>query len=187
MMNSPDDVSTTMLDLLHEQANSNFPQGVQKQIIKTEEDVDMADVMEDTPSEGKWMATIHARSAIRRTTFNDGILFFAEDHGSISSPSGPPGLHELSKPVAEKSSKPKPASVGLNDEDTLIITLKQQGYKDTHISQELVRRGFRRLDHKTIATRTTRILGIMAKYVDDRLADGSKEWDEHEVGYLAQR
>ena len=144
----------------------------------------MADVMEDTAREGKWMATIHARSAVRRTIFNDEILFFAEDTGNISSPSGPPGLREPSQPMAKQSSKPKPASVGLNDEDTLIITLKGQGYKDAHISQELIKRGFRKLDHKTIATRTTRIIGTMAKYVDDQLADGSKEWNEHEVGYL---
>ncbi|OCL03743.1 hypothetical protein AOQ84DRAFT_302229 [Glonium stellatum] len=130
------------------------------------------------------MSTIHARSAIRRTTFNDSILFFAEDHGSTSSLPGPPVIGESSQ-LATGASKPKFASVGLNAEDTLIITLKQQGYKDAYISQELVKRGFRKLDHKTIATRTTRIIGTMAKYMDGQLADGLKEWNAHEDELLA--
>ena len=75
----------------------------------------------------------------------------------------------------------KRVSAILDDDDQLIMDMREKGFSDRAISEKLVKIGGFRYDQKSIGTRIMRIRLAQAANVDFLLAEGYKEWELEDV------
>jgi len=76
---------------------------------------------------------------------------------------------------------PRKITAELDSEDELIMTLKEHGYSDQQVVDELRRQGRTKYDRKTINSRTVRIKRAIAARQDELLEEELTDWHEGEV------
>jgi hypothetical protein len=78
----------------------------------------------------------------------------------------------------------KPITVDLDEEDQMIVDMKQQGYKDEDIRDRLIEKGFTCYEARSVACRWMRIRKKTQEYEEKLLDEELTDWHLGEVGIL---
>jgi hypothetical protein len=78
----------------------------------------------------------------------------------------------------------KPITVDLDEEDQLIVDMKQQGYNNEDIVVRLVEKGFTRYEPRSVACRWMRIRKKTQEYEERLLDEELTDWHIGEVSFL---
>ena len=79
----------------------------------------------------------------------------------------------------------KPITVDLDEEDQLLVSMKQQGHKDEEIADRLAELGGTRYQPRTIHSRYNRLLKKAQEYEEKLLEEDLSDWHDGEVHVLS--
>jgi hypothetical protein len=77
----------------------------------------------------------------------------------------------------------KPITVDLDEEDQMIVDMKQQGYKDEDIVVRLIEKGFTRYEPRSVGCRWMRIRKKTQEYEEKLLDEELTDWHIGEVSF----
>ncbi|KAH6616771.1 hypothetical protein C7974DRAFT_402425 [Boeremia exigua] len=80
----------------------------------------------------------------------------------------------------------KRVTAKLDDDDALMLEMREKGFSDRQIAEKLAKDGRVRYDQKSISTRIMRIRLAQAENVDYLLNEGLKEWEMEDDQRLAE-
>ncbi|KAF2268109.1 hypothetical protein CC78DRAFT_530489 [Lojkania enalia] len=135
-------------------------------------------------------STKAAERAAQRSTFDENNSFLLLDNPGLNvrTPSRVPGC--FGKRDRGKGGAPpayaKRVTADLDSDDELMMNLKDSGFSDQQIADQLADEGRVRYDRKSICTRIFRIREKQAKLMDDMLEQGLVEWQYPDDSLLIQ-
>ena len=78
----------------------------------------------------------------------------------------------------------KPITVNLDEEDQMIVDMKQRGYKDEDVVERLIEKGFTRYEPRSVNCRWIRIRKKTQEYEEMLLDEELTDWHIGEVRIL---
>jgi hypothetical protein len=125
------------------------------------------------------------RGALRSTYTEGDALILTEAGGNLMSTGSSRIPGTFGRQNREKGSTlpayHRKVTAELDDDDELMMEMREKGYTDRQIADKLAADGRVRYEPKSVATRIVRIKEVQAEHVDYLLKEGYKEWELEDV------